>query len=228
MSVYKKLSTARVMLQKTDIKKSGHNKFAGYFYMQLQDFIPQVLTIFDELGLCGIVSYGQEMAALTIVDIETGETVSIQTPMSSANLKGAHEIQNLGAVQTYLRRYLWVTAMEICENDIVDSAEPEAPQRTRQVATSRPASRASKPAPVNIAGNDAHWQIEVNADEDTWVDILLEGANAALGFAEKPEDVVAIFRVNRNIFDKLKVEQPAVYDQLMADFKVKKESLVKE
>ena len=228
MSVYKKLMEARLQLQKSELKKSGKNTFAQYSYFELGDFLPRTQEIFAGLGLCGIVSYGQEMAALTIIDTETDQTVSIQTPMSTAALKGAHAIQNLGAVQTYLRRYLWVTAMEICENDIVDSAEPEAPRQATRAAPSRPATRASKPAPVNVAGKDDHWQIEVNADEETWVDILLEGANAALGFAEKPEDVVAIFRVNRNIFDKLKVEQPSVYDQLMADFKVKKESLVKE
>ena len=39
-------------------------------------------------------------------------------------LKGCHPIQNLGAVQTYIRRYLWVTAMEIVEHDALDSSAP--------------------------------------------------------------------------------------------------------
>jgi hypothetical protein len=30
-------------------------------------------------------------------------------------------VQNLGAVQTYIRRYLWVTAMEIVEHDALDA-----------------------------------------------------------------------------------------------------------
>ena len=41
--------------------------------------------------------------------------------MSSAALKGCHEVQNLGAVQTYLRRYLWVAALEIVEHDALDA-----------------------------------------------------------------------------------------------------------
>jgi hypothetical protein len=41
--------------------------------------------------------------------------------MADANLKGAHPIQNLGAVETYTRRYLWVTAMEIVEHDVLDA-----------------------------------------------------------------------------------------------------------
>jgi hypothetical protein len=44
--------------------------------------------------------------------------------MSTAALKGCHEVQNLGAVETYIRRYLWVTALEIVEHDAIDSAEP--------------------------------------------------------------------------------------------------------
>jgi hypothetical protein len=41
--------------------------------------------------------------------------------MSTAALKGCHEVQNLGAVQTYLRRYLWVAALEIVEHDALDA-----------------------------------------------------------------------------------------------------------
>jgi hypothetical protein len=42
--------------------------------------------------------------------------------MSTAALKGCHEVQNLGAVQTYIRRYLWVAALEIVEHDVVDAS----------------------------------------------------------------------------------------------------------
>jgi hypothetical protein len=41
--------------------------------------------------------------------------------MGSAALKGCHEVQNIGAVETYQRRYLWVTAMEIVEHDVLDA-----------------------------------------------------------------------------------------------------------
>jgi hypothetical protein len=44
--------------------------------------------------------------------------------MADAQLKGCHPIQNLGAVETYTRRYLWVTAMEIVEHDALDSSQP--------------------------------------------------------------------------------------------------------
>jgi hypothetical protein len=124
MMVHKKLMQARIMLQNAPLKKSGHNKFAGYSYFELGDFIPTINAIFNEVGLCGVVSYDAEIASLTITDTDDGTNIIITSPMAEANLKGCHPIQNLGAVETYTRRYLWVTAMEIVEHDALDSSAP--------------------------------------------------------------------------------------------------------
>ena len=123
MNVYQKLNAARAKFHSIELKKSGHNKFAGYKYFELADFIIPALAIFKEHGLTGIISFGKEEAHLEIVDNEKPENrIIITSPMSSAALKGCHEVQNLGAVQTYLRRYLWVAALEIVEHDAIDSA----------------------------------------------------------------------------------------------------------
>lgn len=129
MSVYKKLNEARLKLQNTKLEKSGNNKFAGYKYFELGDFLPAINQIFNDIGLCGVVSYAEEIATLTIVDIDDGSTVVITSPMKEANLKGCHPIQNLGAVETYTRRYLWVTALEIVEHDALDSSQPLEPAK---------------------------------------------------------------------------------------------------
>lgn len=122
--VYEKLQKARIKLQHTELKKSGHNKFAGYKYFELGDFLPAIQSIFFELKLCPVVSFGVELATLRIIDTENGGCVTFTSPMAEANLKGCHPIQNLGAVETYSRRYLYVTAMEIVEHDSIDSSEP--------------------------------------------------------------------------------------------------------
>lgn len=124
MGVHKKLMQARILLQNAPLKKSGHNKFAGYSYFELGDFIPTINQIFTDVGLCGVVSYDSDIASLTITDIDDGTNIIITSPMAEANLKGCHPIQNLGAVETYTRRYLWVTAMEIVEHDALDSSAP--------------------------------------------------------------------------------------------------------
>lgn len=136
MSVHQKLMQARIMLQSRKLTKTGKNKFAGYSYFELADFLPTVQEIFSEVGICGVVSYGIEQATLTVFNSEDpDDLIEICSPMSSAALKGAHEIQNLGAVQTYLRRYLWVTAMEIVEHDALDAvlgSDDKEPQAARK------------------------------------------------------------------------------------------------
>jgi hypothetical protein len=121
MEVYRKLSIARAKLRTQVLKKSGLNKFAGYQYFELGDFLHPTLQIFDEIGLVGIVSFTKDEASLDIVDVDGGGMITITSPFGSAALKGCHEVQNIGAVETYQRRYLWVTAMEIVEHDALDA-----------------------------------------------------------------------------------------------------------
>jgi hypothetical protein len=135
MGVHKKLMEARIALQSAPLKKSGHNKFAGYQYFELGDFLPQINEIFHRNGLCGVISYTKDYADLTITDVDDGTSISISSPMVEANLKGAHAIQNLGAVETYQRRYLWMTAMEIVEHDALDSSPPVKEEKQAPVIT---------------------------------------------------------------------------------------------
>jgi len=122
MNVYQKLNAARKKFHGIELKKSGHNKFAGYKYFELGDFIIPALGIFNEVGLTSVISFSKEYADMRIIDVEKPEDViTISSPMSTAALKGCHEVQNLGAVQTYLRRYLWVAALEIVEHDALDA-----------------------------------------------------------------------------------------------------------
>jgi hypothetical protein len=129
MSIHKKLMQARLKLQTADLKKSGHNKFAGYKYFELGDFLPTIQEISNEVGICGTVTFYTDIAILTITDMDDAtQFIEFKCPMSSAALKGCHDVQNLGAVQTYLRRYLWTNAFEIVEHDAIDAAKPIEPE----------------------------------------------------------------------------------------------------
>jgi hypothetical protein len=122
MNVYQKLSAARMTFHKMELKKSGHNKFAGYHYFELGDFVVPALESMKEVGLTPIISFGKDLAEMKLVnDDKPEEFISITSPMSEANLKGCHPVQNLGAVESYIRRYLWVAALEIVEHDALDS-----------------------------------------------------------------------------------------------------------
>lgn len=125
MSALRKLMAVRMALQATKIKETGKNLFSNYDYLQLCDFLPVAQRLCSEHRLCGVVSFGPELATLTLTDLddETSQVV-ITSPMGSASLKGCHEVQNVGAVETYQRRYLWVAALEIVEHDALDSGPP--------------------------------------------------------------------------------------------------------
>jgi len=128
--VYAKLQKCRVELQNMELKKSGHNKFAGYRYFELGDFLPAVNTLFDIYGLAYSLQFDREMATMFIIDVETGSSIKFTCPMEQAILKGCMPVQNLGASITYITRYLLVMALAISEHDAVDASEPTKEKKT--------------------------------------------------------------------------------------------------
>ena len=203
MSVHKKLMQARVMLQAREIKKSGHNKFSGYHYFELGDFLPHVQSIFNEVGLCGVVSFSRDYAELAITDVEDGTMITISSPMAAAELKGAHPIQQMGAIQTYQRRYLWMAALEIVEHDVLD-------------ATPGIEKRKPEPAPKP--------SLSIPADVSDWTQAVVDATTTALDVVTSAEEVMEVFKKNRSTFDELKAKNPEAYEQLMQLFKTMKES----
>ena len=227
MTVHRKLMEARVRLQSTELKKSGLNKFAGYTYFELGDFIPAIQQIFYDIGLCGIVSFKSDYAELAIYDTEDGTMVMITSPMAEANLKGAHPIQNLGAMESYQRRYLWMTAMEIVEHDVIDStagadAPKQAPPKLAAVAVAPPAVAVKPKPPAVIEGDEGEWMIKVtlspSGSVEDWLAIVDEATGLALQYATTKEDVMKIFRKNKQLFDAVKKTDADFFTELMAKF----------
>ena len=226
MSVHKKLMQARVKLQSIEMKKSGLNKFAGYSYFELGDFIPHVQTIFNDLGLCGVVTFSTEYAQLCITDVDDGTVIVITSPMAEANLKGAHPIQNLGAVLSYQRRYLWMAALELVEGDPIDSAPPvEAPK-----PEPKPEPVKKTPVPLKMEGrDDKSWHLIVEKEPGdssvSWVTAVVDITNMGLKETHNEAEVMKLFTNNRIIFDRLKLEDVERYTALMGAFKTRKEEL---
>jgi hypothetical protein len=124
MNIYEKLQQAKYDLQTANLKKTGENKFAHYDYWELSDFQPTIVSLFLKAGLCSYISFSETLAILTIVNIEkTDEIIILTSPMAPADLKGCHAIQNMGAVETYSRRYLYMAALDISEPDALDASQ---------------------------------------------------------------------------------------------------------
>jgi hypothetical protein len=198
MSVYKKLQKARVLLGESPIKKSGKNKFAGYEYFELGDFIPTVNAIFDKVGLCGVVSFG-EQATLTVYDTDGDGQVVFSSPLVYAeNVKG-QAIQSLGSTHTYFRRYLWLMALELVEFDLIDSL----PQQ-------------DKPKPIAVEVKPVVKEVPKESDGD-----LEPLAEVLITFGETCEDLkelTSFWKKNQSGIDRMKVQKPELFKNVQEAF----------
>jgi hypothetical protein len=129
-TVYTKLAKARKAFKNSNVKKSGENKFQGYKYFELSDILNAVTDINESIGLATVETVTTEKATLTVVNAtKPEETIVFEVPMSTAELKGCHPVQQLGAAITYIRRYLYQNAYSVSEPDQLDSGKQEMRER---------------------------------------------------------------------------------------------------
>lgn len=125
MNIYEKLNAARLQIAEKGLSKTGNNTFAGFKYFELSEILPVVNKVNNELKLFSAFSFLRDTATLEIVNAEKPEekvTFSFAYSPDGAKLKACHQIQNEGAVQTYVKRYLYQNAYEIAEADQLDAS----------------------------------------------------------------------------------------------------------
>lgn len=129
MTVYEKLLKARMMVHSKPMQKSGYNGFAKYNYYTLDDIIPSILKACETFGIVTLIDFQNDIATLTVVDVASPKDVIVfSTPTSLDAVKGS-KIQNIGAMETYIRRYLYVNAFDIIQTEEVDMQDnTKAPQ----------------------------------------------------------------------------------------------------
>ena len=193
MKVYKKLSDARIRLQRTELTKSGHNKFAGYKYFELGDFLPAVQSIFNEVGLIDAISFTEDLATMVVYDVDDGSSVTFTSPMGTANLKGCHEVQNIGAVETYQRRYLYVTALSISEHDALDAVTGSAPVEVKQVVKEVP---------------------KVDEDLEPLAEVLITFGDTC----EDLKELSGFWKKNQAGIDRMKSQKPELFKKVQEAF----------
>ena len=227
MSVYKKLQEARVILHKTQLNKSGKNKFAGFSYFELADFIPQITEIFNKLGLCGIVSFTAETAYLTVHETEGDGFVTFTSPLVMAENAKGQAIQSLGSTHTYFRRYLWLMCMEIIENDVIDAVDQVEP-----VKKAEPKTVQVKAEPKKIAGQTGEWQIVApgapDGDVAEWLELIKTTSHMLLDLTQNEEDVMLIFKKNKVLFDTVKAADAGFFKEMMGKFTERKNLFTQE
>jgi len=195
MKVCKKLVEVRNELQTMPLSKSGHNKFAGYKYFELGDFLPAIQGLFKKHGLCDVISFTQDLATMVVYDIEDGSSVTFTSPMGSAQLKGCHEVQNIGAVETYQRRYLYVTALAIVEHDALDAVT---------------GSQDSKPVEVKpvVKPQEPEQNLEVLSD------VLIQFGDTCQDLKE----LSSFWKKNQAGIDQMKISNPELFKKVQSAF----------
>ena len=146
----------RVKLQNSKIKKSGKNKSTGFEYFELADFLP----ILNELMLDEKVNdrfyIKDNYASLELqkgneTNTYTMPFVLFDTPlnfkkdkngnfMKDCNgnylkVKSMQDIQYLGALNTYYKRYLYLNAFGITDGEIIDSMDNSELEDNKKVVT---------------------------------------------------------------------------------------------
>ena len=235
MSVYKKLQEARVILHKTHLNKSGKNKFAGFSYFELGDFIPQVTEIFNKIGLCGVVSFTNDTAYLTVHETEGDGFISFTSPLVMAENAKGQAIQSLGSTHTYFRRYLWLMCMEIIENDVIDAVDQSAPVKKpdpKPITINVPPNESKITVTKPIVGEKGEWQIvapgKPEGDVKDWLNLIQTSAHMLLDLTSNEEDVMLIFKKNKALFDTVKATDAVFFKEMMGKFTERKNMFTKD
>lgn len=128
MNLNETIALIRVTLQDIKIKKSGKNKHAGFEYYELSDFLPTLNELMKENGLNDRFTIESGLATLTLIKGDDEQHYSIpfemfDVPLTKAGSPMMQQIQYLGALNTYYKRYLYLNAFGITDGEVIDSID---------------------------------------------------------------------------------------------------------
>lgn len=179
MTLNRKLESIKLELRKTISTKSGYNTHSKFKYYQLEDFLPQVLELFGKYHIYNEYSIDTDLeiveertdfdgdgtphksvtkrpveyAYLYLKNLDNEDDEMIyRLKTAEASVYGAAAIQNLGAKITYMKRYIYMSLLDIVEPDVVDAApQGNAPQPVQQVAPQPPVNYTTNVAEMHKA-----------------------------------------------------------------------------
>lgn len=201
MNIYQKLLKARAMFLEADVKKTGKNMHLSFKYFELEDIVPTATRIFGEVGIVPLVNFTADTATMTIVNTDNPEeTVTFVSPfnqiapiVSNTGKQATNEMMALGSSITYMRRYLYMIALDICESDGIDA----------NAGVPAPAAPAPKAPPATPEQRQEVKQ-ELTAPADNATALQIKGLKAVLKKLKdadpSKEEMIAQIAVQTNGF----------------------------
>lgn len=208
MNVRQKLAKARLYFLNQKVEKTGKNMHLEFKYFELEDIVPTALRIFARVGLVSNTVFDGEKATMTIYNTDdlSEEGISyvvpyreVETIVNNQGKAVTNQMQALGSSITYLRRYLWMMALDITEPDDIDAnlgadtepeEEPEIPAPNPEKAKK---AKKEKKAPATAAERKAATTKLVGATEqadDLQITALKKACKTLLNKDEEQEDFI--------------------------------------
>ena len=201
MNIYQKLLKARAMFLEADVKKTGKNMHLSFKYFELEDIVPTATRIFGEVGIVPLVNFTSDVATMNIINTDNPEeSVPFVAPfnqiapiVSNAGKQATNEMMALGSSITYMRRYLYMIALDICESDGIDA----------NAGVPAPAAPAPKAPPATPEQRQEVKQ-ELTAPADNATALQIKGLKAVLKKLKdadpSKEEMIAQIAVQTNGF----------------------------
>ena len=141
-NVYEKLLEARRRFLEANVKKSGINRYAEFKYFTLEDIIPVKTQIFNDLGLVETIEFfgDRNEAVLFLHNTHKDDILTFRSQLAADESLIKNPIQKVGAIQTYVRRYLYMLMLDIVETDIIDETAGKDEEAAPAKKSNRPAS----------------------------------------------------------------------------------------
>ena len=201
-NVYQKLILAREEFLKSEIEQTGKNMHLSFKYFELKDIVPTITKIFAKMGLLAVMTFTDDTGYVTIVNTDNPEeTIDFMAPfnqiepiVSNTGKQATNNMQALGSSITYMRRYLYLIAMDICVNDEIEPTIDKTTNATTGASKQKPATPAKR---TEVKEN-------LTAVEDNASDIQIKGLkNVLKKLKEKDpskEEMIAKLAIQTNGF----------------------------
>lgn len=169
MSLNKSIINIRVKLQNSKLKKSGKNKFAGFEYYELSDFLPKLNELMMEEDVNDMFSVVENVATLSLIKDDEKQDycmpfIMFETPKNKNGGDSMQHIQYLGALNTYYKRYLYLNAFGITDGEVIDAIDNtqqyQAPKQQQAQATVQMVETLARTKSVDISKICEAYKIE--------------------------------------------------------------------